>query len=56
MIVWGGIDANGFLNTGGTYDLFLPGAFRWAPMSLANAPSARGIHKAVWAGSGESGQ
>jgi Putative metal-binding motif/Galactose oxidase, central domain/Kelch motif/Thrombospondin type 3 repeat len=50
MIVWGGQDGSGYLNTGGRYD---PSSNIWDPdpMSTANAPSPRSYHTAVWTGS-----
>jgi len=50
MIVWGG--CNGMpctpLNTGGRYN---PTTDSWTATSVANAPSARDYHTAVWTGS-----
>jgi len=37
MIVWGGSNSSGYLNTGGRYN---PVTDRWTPMSNTNAPSA----------------
>ncbi len=50
MIVWGGIDETfNDTNTGGRYD---PTTDTWtATTSLADAPSARDSHTAVWTGS-----
>jgi N-acetylneuraminic acid mutarotase len=49
MIVWGGIDQNGFsLNTGGRYN---PGVDGWTATSTTNAPSGRDSPTAVWTGS-----
>jgi hypothetical protein len=48
MIVWGGCtfdDCGNRLNTGGRY---APGTDSWTATSTAGAPSARGIHTAVW--------
>ncbi len=51
MIVWGGFfsDDTGFhsLNTGGRYN---PRTNSWTATSIANAPSARDIHTAIWTG------
>jgi hypothetical protein len=48
LIVWGGIGAGGFLNTGGRYD---PVSDTWAVVgSGVNAPSARAAPTAVWTG------
>jgi N-acetylneuraminic acid mutarotase len=51
MIVWGGLFYDGtyhYLNTGGRYN---PGTDSWTGTSIANAPSARWDHTAVWTGS-----
>jgi N-acetylneuraminic acid mutarotase len=48
MIVWGGWDITGYLNTGGRYD---PSTYSWTATSTIGAPSARGYHTAVWTGS-----
>ena len=50
MIVWGGYDdvAGVSLNTGGRYN---SASDTWTTTSLANAPSARTFHTAVWTGS-----
>jgi N-acetylneuraminic acid mutarotase len=48
MIVWGGRDATGSVNTGGIYD---PATDSWKATSTTNAPSAREAHTAVWTGS-----
>ena len=52
MIVWGGQYGQGitavFLDTGGRYN---PGTDTWAATSGINAPTARGLHTAVWTGS-----
>jgi hypothetical protein len=45
MIVWGGYDVVGQLNTGGIYE---PAPDTWTPTSTANAPEARDGHRAVW--------
>jgi len=48
MIVWGGLAASfERFNTGARYD---PVRDRWTPVSMVNAPSARGAHAAVWTG------
>lgn len=49
MIVWGGIDeVSGLnLNDGKTYDYNMDA---WIDISLANAPSSRFAHSAVWTG------
>ena len=44
MIVWGGSG----VNTGGRYD---PATNSWTATSIANAPTARSGHTAVWTGS-----
>ncbi len=48
MIVWGGCDGSTCRDSGGRYD---PTTDAWAPISTANAPSARDEHTAVWTGS-----
>jgi N-acetylneuraminic acid mutarotase len=50
MIVWGGFDYvhNLYFNTGGIYN---PTTDSWTATSLANAPSVRYAHRAVWTGS-----
>ena len=48
MIVWGGGDSAGFLNTGGRYD---PSTDSWTATPTTNAPTAREVHTAVWTGS-----
>ena len=48
MIVWGGSNDIGFLNTGGSYN---PSSNSWMATSTTNAPAARGFHTAVWTGS-----
>jgi hypothetical protein len=45
MIIWGGISAD---NSGGRYT---PSTDSWTATSIANAPSARFRHTAVWTGS-----
>jgi hypothetical protein len=50
-IVWGGDFYDGsyhYLNTGGRYN---PNVDSWTATNLANAPSVRGFHTAVWTGS-----
>ena len=37
MIVWGGVNISGYLNTGGRYD---PGTNSWTATSTTNAPAA----------------
>ena len=48
MIVWGGVDFSGYLNTGGRYN---PTTDSWTTTSTASAPAGREIHTAVWTGS-----
>src|SRR6266436_4096246 len=48
MIVWGGQDSLGYVNTGGRYN---PASDSWTATSTVNAPSARFGHTAVWTGS-----
>ena len=48
MLVWGGLDNNGFVGTGGRYD---PVTDRWTAMSAFRAPSPRAGPGAVWTGS-----
>src|SRR5438093_5753762 len=47
MVVWGGWNGSGSLNTGGRYDA---ASNTSTPTSTANAPSARSSHTAVWSG------
>ena len=47
MIVWGGENNGGRLNTGGRYD---PGMDSWTATSTSNAPSPRDLQTAVWTG------
>jgi hypothetical protein len=51
MIVWGGVSAlatpGSELGTGARYN---PSTDTWTPMSMINAPEARGNHTAVWTG------
>src|SRR5439155_13898988 len=48
MIVWGGGNSSGALNTGGRYN---PTTDGWTATSTINAPEARDYHTAVWPGS-----
>jgi len=50
MIVWGGysFSLDSELNTGGRYN---PSTNTWVTTSVANAPTARHFHTAVWTGS-----
>ena len=48
MIVWGGVDFSGYLNTGSRYN---PTTDSWTATSTASAPAGREIHTAVWTGS-----
>jgi Kelch motif len=48
MIVWGGWNGSGYLNTGGRYN---PGTDTWTVTSGTNAPATRAFHTAVWTGS-----
>jgi N-acetylneuraminic acid mutarotase len=48
MIVWGGQNTTGYLNSDGRYN---PGTDSWAATSTTNAPEAREAHTAVWSGS-----
>jgi len=47
MIVWGGYNDGGTLNTGARYN---PASDSWNAVSQVNAPSARLNHSAVWTG------
>src|ERR1043165_7537547 len=47
MIVWGGLNVTGELNTGGRYS---PSTDSWTATSTANAPTRRWGHSAVWTG------
>ena len=47
LIVWGGFDGNGPVDTGGRYN---PLSDSWAPMASAGAPDPRQDHSAVWTG------
>src|SRR2546430_4017570 len=50
MIVWGGIGSgySFYLESGGRYN---PGTDTWAATSIANVPTPRSGHTAVWTGS-----
>jgi N-acetylneuraminic acid mutarotase len=48
MIVWGGINGESFLNTGGRYN---PSTDSWTATNTTNAPDGRSVHTAVWTGS-----
>jgi len=48
MIVWGGVNSIGDVNTGGRYN---PSTNSWTATSPTNAPKAREGHTAVWTGS-----
>ena len=48
MIVWGGYNIGGVLNTGGKYN---PSTDSWIATSTTNAPIDRESHTAVWTGS-----
>ncbi|MFN7973912.1 MAG: hypothetical protein U0166_16465 [Acidobacteriota bacterium] len=50
MVIWGGQTSGGETATGGRYD---PSADAWVPggTAMANAPSPRSQHTAVWTGS-----
>ena len=48
MIVWGGANEIGLLDSGGRYD---PATNSWTATGTANAPSPRWRHTAVWTGS-----
>jgi N-acetylneuraminic acid mutarotase len=48
MIVWGGRNGSGVLNSGGRYN---PSTDSWTATSTTNAPEARQFHSAVWSGS-----
>lgn len=47
LIVWGGENTSGTLNTGGRIS---PTASSWTALPSANAPTARTLHTAVWTG------
>ena len=46
MIVWGGNNPSGYLNTGSRYN---PVTDTWTPTTKKNAPKGRADHTAVWA-------
>jgi hypothetical protein len=48
MIIWGGANRNGDLNTGGRYN---PALDTWTATTTTNAPTARGSQSTVWTGS-----
>ena len=48
MIIWGGGNLHGGLNTGGRYN---PALDAWTAISITNAPEARGSQRSVWTGS-----
>jgi N-acetylneuraminic acid mutarotase len=48
MIIWGGANFNGALNSGGKYN---PALDTWTATSTTNAPEARGSQSTVWTGS-----
>jgi len=48
MIIWGGENCCGYLNTGGRYN---PSTDSWTATSTNNAPEGRFGHTAVWTGS-----
>ena len=48
MIVWGGEDTSGVLNTGGRFN---PNTDSWTATGTINAPVARDSQAAVWTGS-----
>ena len=47
MIVWGGSDSTGQINTGGRYN---PTTDTWIATTTVNAPSRRELHTVVWTG------
>ena len=47
MIVWGGLNNGGYLNTGGRYN---PTTNSWTGTSTNNVPTGRRYHTAVWTG------
>jgi len=47
MIVWGGSNTGGVLDSGGRYN---PATDSWTATSTTNAPAARAGHTAVWSG------
>ena len=48
MIVWGGFNVSGLLNTGGRYN---PGTDSWTATSITGAPAGRYFPTALWTGS-----
>lgn len=48
MIIWGGTGGVGVLNSGGRYDPSKPDASAWTQTTMANVPSARTGHTAIW--------
>ena len=48
MIIWGGTNNTGMLNSGGIYN---PGSDTWTTISTDDAPVERGYHTAIWTGS-----
>ena len=48
MIIWGGDNDSGVLNSGGSYN---PSTNSWRATSTTNVPDGRGYHTAVWTGS-----
>jgi hypothetical protein len=49
MIIWGGADSAGAVNTGLLYDT---SSGSWSQVTTTGAPSARYYHTAAWTGSG----
>ena len=47
MIVWGGVDGNNFLKTGGRYN---PSIDSWTTTDTGSAPDGRASHTAIWTG------
>jgi len=47
MIIWGGYNGSGYLNTGGRYN---PGTDDWTVTAMNNVPTGRRQHSAVWDG------
>ena len=47
MIIWGGLNNNGEMNTGGRYK---PATDSWTSTDRTTAPPARAHHVAVWTG------
>ena len=48
MVLWGGVNLSGTLNTGGRYDAV---SDSWKPTSTSSSPDGRYFHTAVWTGS-----